>query len=583
MRDTGLIVVKAAGNDGDDCNPANPADCDGIYGLNLPVENVRYDNISFRGVAKNIITVGALEDDGVTRTPFSSTGPADDGRVKPDLVANGRNLTSTGNLSDSHYLSGFSGTSMSSPVVSGVVALLTEQWRWLHLEARFATVNGPGTGPDSPTPELVKALLVNTATDLGRYGPDYAYGHGKVDAHAAVVQLEAPNAPGETALAPNQTRIGFIDEGEILEFDVLTATLPGSINDLTMAWTDPEYSGMGSVVRYCNQTNKAVCTADAQCTFGTCYPAACGTTTPCHLVNDLDVRAENTLGGTAWPFVLPGGLFNPTGPAGVSINHVDNVEKLVFADTPVSVWRVTVTGFSVPQGPQRFALASSSPLKFYPPNDDFANAKTLPALLPPDPRRPPAPLARTPARRRSTRITSGTRSTSTPPWGPASRLIFLPQDTARSVWFSWTATQNGRAVFDTAGADFDTLLGAYSGDNVFNLTRLALDDNAFGLQSRIAFDVLAGTTYSILVASRSTESMGVFPLNYHLEPPLPTVCGDGILEQGEACDDGNTLGGDCCSATCDFESSGSVCKRRGPLHRGHLRRGRHLQPRRAAL
>ncbi len=41
---------------------------------------------------------------------------------------------------------------------------------------------------------------------------------------------------------------------------------------------------------------------------------------------------------------------------------------------------------------------------------------------------------------------------------------------------------------------------------------------------------------------------------------LPPVCGDGTLGLGETCDDGNTVGGDCCSATCQIESAGTVCR-----------------------
>ncbi len=37
------------------------------------------------------------------------------------------------------------------------------------------------------------------------------------------------------------------------------------------------------------------------------------------------------------------------------------------------------------------------------------------------------------------------------------------------------------------------------------------------------------------------------------------VCGNGVLEAGEQCDDGNTVGGDCCSAACAFEPTGSAC------------------------
>lgn len=38
------------------------------------------------------------------------------------------------------------------------------------------------------------------------------------------------------------------------------------------------------------------------------------------------------------------------------------------------------------------------------------------------------------------------------------------------------------------------------------------------------------------------------------------ACGDGIVEIGEACDDGNTYDGDCCSATCTVEPSGTICR-----------------------
>ncbi|MGH7961198.1 MAG: choice-of-anchor Q domain-containing protein [Candidatus Binatia bacterium] len=38
------------------------------------------------------------------------------------------------------------------------------------------------------------------------------------------------------------------------------------------------------------------------------------------------------------------------------------------------------------------------------------------------------------------------------------------------------------------------------------------------------------------------------------------VCGDDIVDSGEDCDDGNTENGDCCSATCDFESADTVCR-----------------------
>ncbi|MDP6977375.1 MAG: S8 family serine peptidase [Myxococcota bacterium] len=46
----------------------------------------------------------------------------------------------------------------------------------------------------------------------------------------------------------------------------------------------------------------------------------------------------------------------------------------------------------------------------------------------------------------------------------------------------------------------------------------------------------------------------------NLAASMPSTCGDGILDTGEACDDGNTSPGDCCSATCQVESAGTVCR-----------------------
>src|SRR5207247_1753211 len=41
---------------------------------------------------------------------------------------------------------------------------------------------------------------------------------------------------------------------------------------------------------------------------------------------------------------------------------------------------------------------------------------------------------------------------------------------------------------------------------------------------------------------------------------VPSDCGNGILDPGEECDDGNLLNGDCCSSTCQFEAAGTACR-----------------------
>ena len=162
--DKGLIVVAAAGN-------AGPGD----------------KTVSSPGAASKAVTVGAV-DKQKRITSFSSRGPTLDGRTKPDLVAPGRDITSTvpptttstvggfvtggGNLQGLYYGS-LSGTSMAAPHVAGVVALMLEA--------------NPGLDPI-----MVKRMLLATAQDLGGAGADNETGYGFVNGIAAVQVASKP-------------------------------------------------------------------------------------------------------------------------------------------------------------------------------------------------------------------------------------------------------------------------------------------------------------------------------------------------------------------------------------------------------
>ena len=545
VRRNGLTVVKSAGNEGSQCGPADctsprNTDCDGVLGS----DGFYYDNIDYIGTAKNMITVGALEDDGITKVYFSSCGPTDDGRIKPDVVANGVELTSAGWESDTQYLSS-SGTSMSGPVVAGVTALLDEQWMLLH-PARSSALN-------KPSPELLKALLINTATDLGRPGPDYAYGHGLVKAKEAVDQMKAGNV-----------RSAFVSEGETLNFRLLTpAGTPTGPIKTTLAWSDLP-GASATTGRYCNFVNfKVPCTSNAECTVlnpaAVCDAAPCGAV-PCHLKNDLDGFLWNAAGNaiTGLPFVPPGvGAF--TNNAYQYINRVDNVEVVQASDPNGGDLRLTVFGFTVSGGQQRFTLAANKPLVLLPGNDNFASAKTLPALVPADPTATDCPSGQNPcpATLYPHNTWHSVNSDATLEPGEPSSAPTPTQ--AHSVWFTWVAPSTNTAWFDTAGADFDTTIQVWTGNSLGALTHVAFNDDFYGRQSRVAFSAVAGTTYRIQVRGVSVPapaqdvSMGVFPLSYYLTSPS---CGNGVVEGGEACD-----GGLCCNATCQlkFCSDGNAC------------------------
>ena len=97
-----------------------------------------WDCISYHKIAKNVLTVGAVNDIGngyenpsdVSISSFSSYGPADDGRIKPDIVANGVGLLSSFGTGDQDYGT-YSGTSMSAPSVTGSLVLVQEMYKSL--------------------------------------------------------------------------------------------------------------------------------------------------------------------------------------------------------------------------------------------------------------------------------------------------------------------------------------------------------------------------------------------------------------------------------------------------------------------
>jgi subtilisin family serine protease len=96
---------------------------------------------------------------GITTTTFSSWGPADDGRIKPDIVANGFRLFSTDDADDAAYLD-LSGTSMASPTASGIACLVAQLFKEKHggaatsAELKALLIHGNGRRCSRARPDL---------------------------------------------------------------------------------------------------------------------------------------------------------------------------------------------------------------------------------------------------------------------------------------------------------------------------------------------------------------------------------------------------------------------------------------------
>ncbi len=203
--DTGLHIFKAAGNErahGPDC-PAGP-DCDGPY-----------DSIPYRGNAKNIYTICGT-DDSDAMTSFSSWGPSNDGRIKPDLCANGATVLST--YTGGQYAQS-SGSSFASPSAAGTAALLLE-----HFFASYST---------EPSVALLKTLMIHGAKDLGSDGPDYQFGWGLIDAEKTAVLID--NKAFAQGLIASQS--------EIQQFQFNYA---GGDLKVSLGWVDPAGSTVAS-------------------------------------------------------------------------------------------------------------------------------------------------------------------------------------------------------------------------------------------------------------------------------------------------------------------------------------------------
>lgn len=253
-----------------------------------------YDNISFSGIAKNVMTVGAVDEaewNGIrnlsqaTMAYFSSWGPADDGRIKPDIVANGMSVYSCDNDNDSDYAT-MQGTSMSSPNACGSAALLVEYYKELFNNGAMRA-------------STLKGLIIHTADDLGNTGPDYKFGWGLMNTKAAADLLKDIAENNTQRMAEDLLTTGNMS-------DTYTVMASGAEPlRVTLCWTDQP--GLSDGIADDDRN------AD--------------------LVNDLDLKVIGP-GGTYYPYKLS--YATPTAAATTSSeNSVDNVEQVYIA-TPVS-------------------------------------------------------------------------------------------------------------------------------------------------------------------------------------------------------------------------------------------------------
>ena len=334
-----MLLVFSAGNEGFDSNANGVIDP---------------DSIGSPGTAKNMMTVGASENDRApgsggyssytfgqawpadyTADPingdyisqsydgvhqglvaFSSRGPTDDGRFKPDIVAPGSDVVScrsqlpgAGTLWGTHPNPKYAfsgGTSMATPLMAGAAALV----RQYYMDRR---------GWAQPSAALVKATLLNGARSLtpGQYG---------TNAFREIPPPPRPNNAEGWGQGDLENTLFPAAPATILFHDVLALTTGGTnlyrlfiesngTARLTLAWTD--------------------------------YPGTAGSGVK--LVNDLDLLV----------LAPDGSVFYPN--ARSTPDRTNNVEGVDVPAVASGVYTVRVSAFNVPNGPQNFALVFNGP------------------------------------------------------------------------------------------------------------------------------------------------------------------------------------------------------------------------------
>jgi uncharacterized membrane protein len=294
-----LLFTFSAGNEGSGSNTVTPP-----------------------ATAKNIITMGATGNNkggssanGIVG--FSSRGPTDDGRIKPDLVMPGQSVVSA-RSTNGYACWGWprpadgqrsyvyaSGTSMSCPGAAGAAAVLTQ---YLRDEKNL-----------DPSPAMIKANLINGATIMSNYDyPGFEQGWGRVNLVGSLIETETyriyrddqtmdlDNAPGSS---------------QMTNWFMVHDNTPFKVS---LVWTDP--GGTTSASK--------------------------------HLINDLDLVLTDPDGVTYYGNEFENSKSKPAGNESVP-DRVNNVEGIYLESPKQGIWTIYVRAYNVPQGTQDFALVIS--------------------------------------------------------------------------------------------------------------------------------------------------------------------------------------------------------------------------------
>jgi len=285
------LMVASAGNDGQTSYTGGLAP--------------NFDKLTGRNNSKNNLVITSANDPLINPngsgqllgllniSSFSSQGPSDDGRIKPDLTTDGYNVYSCISTTNTSYAT-YPGTSMAAANASGTLLLLQQYYNQLH-----------GSYMRSST---LKGLVCHTADDDNPgapNGPDAIFGWGLLNAKVAAETLQ--KATIGQAVVDERT----LNQGQM--YSVSFSTDGSTPLSASICWTDPPGTAKDGQL---NSSNPA-------------------------LVNNLDIRISD--GSTTYlPWKL-GDRLNPAAGATKADNNVDNVERVDILNPAAGTYTVTVS------------------------------------------------------------------------------------------------------------------------------------------------------------------------------------------------------------------------------------------------
>jgi len=244
--------------------------------------------------AKNIITVGSIQDN-LLQAFDESRGPVKDGRLKPDIVAVGRGQVSTIGVDQYEWAAG---TSMASPQVAGGMAIITQRYEQLYNDS-------------IPHSDLLKAILLAGALDVGNPGPDYTFGFGAMDVNRSLIILDSGNYFRSVSHTGGNQEYSINVPPNTAQLKVL------------ICWNDP--------------------------------PASLFAAT--QLVNDIDLTVTEPTGTIHFPLYPDTTTANVDNPSFEHPDHINNVEQVVINNPAAGSYNVKIHGYSIPAGPQPYGMA----------------------------------------------------------------------------------------------------------------------------------------------------------------------------------------------------------------------------------